>query len=262
MLLLQIAESYAPALSSRLADQIFSIVLLVGFAIYSIREQAKTNAKLDKYVEEDRKEMLEVIKNNTEALKIINSKMLHSLIALFCFLLIASCSSVKKSNKTLFASEIQQNQQSLADSSKYELTEQKTTTTGVPEKKLSAKLVGDDLKPVYNDKGEAKPNTTIFSGKGISLKATANPDGSIDLNANCDSITLINQVLRRELKELKNSTTKSAVKTNTQFEVATKQKIKKAFSWLAFSIGVVSGATLYWLSSKFQILSVIKKMIT
>lgn len=261
MLLLQIKEVYEPALMSRLVDQMFSIVLLVGFAIYSVREQAKTNSKMNKYIEEDRKEMIEVIKNNTEALKIINNKMLHSVLAFF-FIFLSSCSSVKKSSQTQLASQIQQNQQLLADSSKYELTEQKTTTTGVPEKKLSAKLVGDDLKPVYNDKGEAKPNTTIFSGKGISLKATANPDGSIDLNANCDSITLINQVLRRELKELKNSTTKSAVKTNTQFEVATKQKIKKAFSWLAFSIGIVSGATLYWLSSKFQVLSVIKKMIS
>lgn len=264
MQLLQITEAYAPAFSARLADQIFSIVLLVGFAIYSVREQSKTNNKLDKYIEEDRKEMLEVIKNNTEALKIINTKMLTSILLLvFMLSTLYSCSSLKKTNKTLSSTETGSTENlSQEDSSSYELTETKSSIVGIPEKKLSGTLAGDALKPVYNDKGEAKPNTTTFKGKGLSMSATAKPDGSIDLNANCDSITLINEGLRRELKRLKNSTASKTVETVKYVQVVSKEKIKRGFSWFAFSIGVLSTAIFVWLSNKFQFLSIIKKIVS
>lgn len=63
-------------LTNSLGDQLFSIVLLVCFAIWMIRrqndekaERQKLQDKLEKYMEEDRKQMMSVIENNTKVME-------------------------------------------------------------------------------------------------------------------------------------------------------------------------------------------------
>lgn len=70
------AEVASELLSNRLGDQLFSIVLLVVFAVWMIRrqndekaERQKLQDKLEKYMEEDRKQMMDVIQNNTRVME-------------------------------------------------------------------------------------------------------------------------------------------------------------------------------------------------
>lgn len=70
------AEAATELLSNRLGDQLFSIVLLVVFAVWMIRrqndekaERQKLQDKLEKYMEEDRKQMMDVIQNNTRVME-------------------------------------------------------------------------------------------------------------------------------------------------------------------------------------------------
>lgn len=67
--LLTIAEGVNESFISRLGDQAFSIVLLVAFAVWSIRQQQALKAELTKYVSEDRERMFDVIENNTKAME-------------------------------------------------------------------------------------------------------------------------------------------------------------------------------------------------
>lgn len=69
MLLLQIADAAQQGLISRLGDQLFSIIMLVGFAIYSLKKQTKLEEKLEKYMSEDRERMIDVIDNNTRVME-------------------------------------------------------------------------------------------------------------------------------------------------------------------------------------------------
>lgn len=71
-ILLQATEAATAAsasLTERLTDQAFSIVLLVGFAVFMLRRQKQLEDKMDKYQEEDRQEMRQVIETNTRALE-------------------------------------------------------------------------------------------------------------------------------------------------------------------------------------------------
>ena len=68
-MLLQIVEAAQQSVVSRLGDQLFSIVMLVGFAIYSLKKQNQLEEKLEKYMDEDRQRMISVIENNTKVME-------------------------------------------------------------------------------------------------------------------------------------------------------------------------------------------------
>lgn len=57
------------AIASRLGDQLFSIVLLVGYAFYSTRKQKQSDERMDRYMAEDRERMMKVIENNTKVME-------------------------------------------------------------------------------------------------------------------------------------------------------------------------------------------------
>lgn len=54
---------------SRLGDELFSIMLLVSYAIYAERRNKAMQVKFDKYIEADRERMLTVIENNTRVME-------------------------------------------------------------------------------------------------------------------------------------------------------------------------------------------------
>jgi hypothetical protein len=68
-ILLQIAIDPASTLLTRLTDQLFTIVLLVTISWLLWKRITKVQDRMDTYLSEDRKEMSEVIKNNTSVMQ-------------------------------------------------------------------------------------------------------------------------------------------------------------------------------------------------
>ncbi|UKJ09067.1 hypothetical protein [Solitalea lacus] len=66
-ILLQAAEVLPPGILEKLGDQLFSIIILVAVAYLFWKQQNKLSEKMEKYIEEDRAQMLEVIEKNTKA---------------------------------------------------------------------------------------------------------------------------------------------------------------------------------------------------
>ena len=258
MMLLQVTEAYAQSLSGRLADQIFSIVLLVGFAILITRKYNKLEEKLDKYMEEDRQEMQKIIDNNTKVLERILSKNLLLIVFLFGMMFVG-CRTVKKTNITKktdssFVSNTEKVNSKVETNTN---TQIKDSAIGIAGASVSGKLKGDDLKPVYNEKGEAKPNKNTIKGKGVNIDVTANTDGSIDVSANCDSQTIIIKGLIRQNIETNSryDSLVSASKYNSHSEETISSKVKGGFNWLAFFCGFAVGAVAIYLINKFSIAS-------
>lgn len=64
-----------PAIWQQLADKGL-IVVLLGVAVYVLwKRDSAMNNKMNKYLDEDRKEMLQVITNNTKAFQDLNHTM-------------------------------------------------------------------------------------------------------------------------------------------------------------------------------------------
>lgn len=76
-ILLQAVPTVDPStnLWTRVGDQLFTIVLLVTISYLLWQRITKVQDRLDNYLNEDRKEMQEVINNNTEVMK----EVLHKL---------------------------------------------------------------------------------------------------------------------------------------------------------------------------------------
>jgi uncharacterized membrane protein YccC len=68
-ILLQISPTADTTFWSRVADQAFSIVLLVAVALLLWRQYKSLEARLNKYMEEDRQKMLDIISNNTRVME-------------------------------------------------------------------------------------------------------------------------------------------------------------------------------------------------
>lgn len=68
IILLQALEPQT-SLVTRLTDQIFTVVLLCTISWLLWQRITKVQDRLDVYLSEDRKEMSEVISNNTEVMK-------------------------------------------------------------------------------------------------------------------------------------------------------------------------------------------------
>lgn len=66
-LLLQVTEVLPPTIMEKLGDQLFSIIILAVMAYLFWKQQNKTQEKMEKYIEEDRKQMQDVIEKNTKA---------------------------------------------------------------------------------------------------------------------------------------------------------------------------------------------------
>lgn len=68
-ILLQVAIDPTSTLLTRLTDQLFTIVLLVTISWLLWKRITKVQDRMDTYLSEDRKEMSEVIKNNTSVMQ-------------------------------------------------------------------------------------------------------------------------------------------------------------------------------------------------
>lgn len=68
-ILLQISAEPASTLFTRLTDQLFTIVLLVTISWLLWKRITKVQDRMDQYLNDDRKEMSEVIKNNTQVMQ-------------------------------------------------------------------------------------------------------------------------------------------------------------------------------------------------
>lgn len=73
-LLLQAQDMLPPTFWEKAADQMFSILLLAVFAYLVWRKLSASEEKMTKYLEEDRKKMMEVIENNTRAFERLYDK--------------------------------------------------------------------------------------------------------------------------------------------------------------------------------------------
>lgn len=169
-------------------------------------------------------------------------------------ILLVSCTTVKKRSESTTMleqkqSDINVNRQDLVS----EKVKEKDSAITVPERKVEGTLSGDQLKPSYNDKGEAKPNTTHIEGKGIDIKATVNKDGSITIKGSCDSLTLIVRNLRTELRE-KNSKLDSISQQKERIVYVKSEqssKVKRGFSWGVFAFGFIAGVALVFFLAAF-----------
>lgn len=79
MTLLQIisataTESISSNIASRLGDQLLCIILLLSFALYSIKRTNALEKKFDEYMKTDREKLEECIRNNTKALEIFENR--------------------------------------------------------------------------------------------------------------------------------------------------------------------------------------------
>jgi hypothetical protein len=79
------------------------------------------------------------------------------------------------------------------------ITEKKDTTIGISEKKVEKSFTANDLKPLYDDKGNAVSHTKTFEGdgrnKGVKGNLTINADGSAKVECTADSLSLVIQGL-------------------------------------------------------------------
>lgn len=66
--LLQVVVDPTSTFISRLGDQLFTIVLLATISWLLWKRITKVQDRMDAYLSEDRKEMSEVIKNNTQVM--------------------------------------------------------------------------------------------------------------------------------------------------------------------------------------------------
>jgi hypothetical protein len=71
--LLQI-QDIPPSFWERASDQMFSILLLLVVAYALWKKQNTQEEKMTKYLEDDRKQMMEVIENNTRAFERLYDK--------------------------------------------------------------------------------------------------------------------------------------------------------------------------------------------
>ena len=69
MLLLQINATADTHFWSRVADQAFSIMLLVAVATVLWNQHRKLEARLTRYMEEDRQKMMDVVERNTRVME-------------------------------------------------------------------------------------------------------------------------------------------------------------------------------------------------
>ena len=73
-LLLQAQDILPPTFWEKAADQLFSILVLAVVAYLVWRKLTAVEDKMTKYLGEDRKEMMEVISNNTRAFERLYDK--------------------------------------------------------------------------------------------------------------------------------------------------------------------------------------------
>jgi hypothetical protein len=73
-LVLQVTEVIPPSFWEKAADQLFSILLLGVLAYTLWRKLTAVEDKMTKYLEDDRKQMMEVIENNTRAFERLYDK--------------------------------------------------------------------------------------------------------------------------------------------------------------------------------------------
>lgn len=195
-------------LLDHLNGQPFLVVLLVIFAIYMVRRQNASDAKLEKYIAEDRQKMLDVIENNTLVLKQISVKLQASFLLLFFSLLsfgFMSCRTSKKTiSKTVSSDSVSAVSAVWVKSSKSytkETTIKDTTIT------IAARSVEDtfqiaDFSPLYTAEGKAVPNVKTITGKGIHGQVTALPGGGVAFRCIADSLQMRLNALYREREVL------------------------------------------------------------
>lgn len=254
------AAIYEQSLLDHLNGQPFQIVLLVSFAIYSIRRQNASEARMEKYISEDRERMISALDNNTHTLDKFNelwSKITKITVTLLV-LIFCGCRTVKKES-SISSSHIrtaQTNDNSLISD---RFISKRDSLFGFSGRKISNHLSGDDLKPLFNDKGVAKPNTTNRKENGMTLETTVQPDGTIVVNASCDSLTFLVQGLTTEnnyLRSVQNSTSSQVDENHSEVK---ESKSKTMFSGLTV-FAFVAGMACCWVLNRFNIPTLIKTL--
>jgi uncharacterized protein YcfL len=142
----------------------------------------------------------------------------HLLLILLSSILFVNCTTkriTKSSTEHIATSEVLQQ-------SKEQVTsiEIRDTSIGIPTRSVFIEgLTKDQLTPLVNHAGQLIPQVTEKKANGASIKVMALANGTIDVNATCDSMTLTILGLRREITTLKEANIKTestAVVTNTQ----------------------------------------------
>ena len=263
-LFLQIQDLYNQSLSARLTDQLFSVVLLVGFAIYSLRRQNAIEEKLEKYMEEDREELKEVIANNTKAFEMFNNKVIK-LSAVLVLLLFTSCKHIRKTHETLVKDSLVTHAQTTITSNytRDRVREIKDSGIVIPSRKASTVLGVDEQKPLYTDKGVPKSNKTRTKQNGIEINTSANPDGTLSIDASSDSMLLIIKGITRERDSIDQALNLLKNNSNTISHVqATNTKTsQKGWSFTAILFAFSAGIASTWLIGKFQLINKLKLLI-
>lgn len=203
MLFLQIAEAYGQGLASRLSDQLFSVVLLVGFAIYSLRRQKQIEDKLEKYMQEDREEMKDVIAANTKAFENLSMRISAKsllILAIGGVFMLTSCGVFKKHTKTELSirDSIERISIEEVEFLSIQEIETKDTIISISSRLATGVLKPPDLTPIFTISGEVLPRSHTFRDKGVKVDLTVLPSGDLQVDCYCDSLQLLVEKLRKE----------------------------------------------------------------
>lgn len=186
---LVITEVAQEGFVTKLADQAFSIVLLVLIAVLLWRRIRQMEDKLEKYMNEDREEMKEVISNNTRAFDRIAAKL--TCIVLFFAIGFSACATRKITTEV-----------TRTDTARIELAEIKTAAYAYHEKvtrdtviTIAPRLIRDtldhaDLSPLVNIQGQKVANTHRARSDGITSTVTVLPGGGVAVECQADELTL------------------------------------------------------------------------
>lgn len=251
------------SLLGRLTDQLFSISLLVFYAVYAARRQKALEDKLDKYMEEDREEMKAVIQNNTRAFELFNAKV-AKMAVLIGLLVISSCGirKIRKEHSELSVTRIQTATSEQATRDAFRSVYRYDSLLGIAPRSLGLTLSPEAQKPVYNEKGEARPNTTYQKGNGVNINATANPDGTLDITANCDSMNVLVRALKRENSELREFKSREQSKSDSTRVIVQSRTVKTGPGYSGVILSFAAGIACAWLFNWFQIPTLIKSFFT
>lgn len=213
-------------------------------------------------MEEDREEMKAVIQNNTKAFELFNAKV-AKLALLIALAAISSCSlrKVRKEHSELSVTRVQTaSEQSTRDA--FRSVYRYDSLLGIAPRSLGLALSPEAQKPVYNEKGEARPNTTYQKGNGVNIKATAKPDGTLDITANCDSMNVLVRALERENSELREFKSREQSKSDSTRVIVQSRTVKTGPGYSGVILSFAAGIACAWLFNRFQIPTLIKSFFT
>lgn len=255
------ADAY-PGFISRLADQAFSIVLLV-LAVYWFARRANNqdkqikemNEKLERYMTQDRVSVQEALNRSTKVMEslenLLKAPAMRTSIILFLILALTGCARTKRvarSEATATESYIYKDTASHQHVSGggYSRIVRDTAIT-VAERSLQFQLQATDVRPAQTADGIAVARNYYRQADGLRAAVTVLPNGSVDVQCQADSLRLVVAGLITETTAWRDCTQywkhQYAVNRifNRQQEYVSKRLSVSVWLWIGLFVAILLG---------------------